>query len=155
MIKVIANWWGDAEGEMEVPSDEFRRASYLKKHYGEVASAYGQVPANNISIEDHREDAPEFKRTYSVTVKRGIRVSVTIYRSFLGTIYRGGELRQPGGRWFLFDPDRIADKIIDPVLLPEVEAAVSAISRIDAQWRQTDPAEYRDNRGQLWRRVDN
>jgi hypothetical protein len=72
-----------------------------------------------ITVKDIRADAPKFARSYTVKLDDRATLRVTI-KSFLGR-YSSGELTQPNGRWVFFDPDRIADKILDPVLLPLVE----------------------------------
>lgn len=103
-----------------------------------------------ISVEEHREDAPAFKRTYSSLISRGIKVSVYFKTSSYGNTWSGGELTQPGGKWILFDPDRIADKIIDPVLLPEVQRFVSACKKADYEFRRSSPSRFVDEKGVTW-----
>lgn len=144
MLKAVANWWGDSDGSVDLPA--------ITQLSSGVPGLRGEVFPATISVKDVREDAPKFKRAYSATVTRGIKVTVTIYNSY-GATYSGGELTQPNGRWILFDPDRIADKIIDPALLPEVESTVRDIKALDRSWRQSQPTSFIDERGTKWIRA--
>jgi hypothetical protein len=76
------------------------------------------------------EEQPRFKREYSAKIIRGIQVKITADRGY-GAVRYNGELTQRDGKWVLFDPDRIADKIIDPVLLPEVTKVVDQMVAAD------------------------
>lgn len=113
------------------------------------------LPAKpTIKIVDKREDPPEFERVYTGYVLRGIKVQLKIYRSGgSGYIYQNGELTQPNGKWVLFSPDRIADQIIDPVLLPEVQRMVSEMQRLDREFRKNPPTFFIDERGTKWSRI--
>lgn len=146
VLKALTEWF---DGEK---SDDFKRRRYMEHHYGEIIPAGEVVPAHDIAIKNHRERRPEFKRTYSTTITRGIVLSVTI-RNGLGGIYESGEMTQPGGKSIRFDPRNIADKIIDPVVLPEATAAAKVILSLDAGYRKAIPSEFTDEGGVRWRRV--
>jgi hypothetical protein len=51
-----------------------------------------------------------------------------------------------------FDPERVADKIIDPVLVAPVEALSAKILALDASWLAEAAKEYTDASGVTWRR---
>lgn len=107
---------------------------------------------NQYAVEVHREDAPKFKRTYS----RRIHERATIYVSARNwmpgwrPVDYSGELRQPNGKWVLFDPESIADKILDRELVPLVEAAVKEIIALDKAFRASKPSEFVDENGTKW-----
>lgn len=111
------------------------------------------VPTTPISIELKPEDVPDFDRVYVTTIMRDIKLQVSIKHSYGDTLYSRGELTQPNGHWVLFEPDRIADKIIDPVLLPEVEEAVRLILEVDRDFRRDLPDHFFDESGQKWVRA--
>jgi hypothetical protein len=104
-----------------------------------------------ITVKDIRADAPKFARSYTVKLDDRATLRVTI-KSFLGR-YSSGELNQPNGRWVFFDPDRIADKILDPVLLPLVERYCKIIRDMDKEFMRGKPNEFTDENGTTWRRV--
>lgn len=107
------------------------------------------VPAGNVKIKEVREDRPSFKREYEVPVDHRV-VKITARSSAgLGRWY-SGELTQPGGRWVLFDPERIADKILDPALVPLVEVACRDILSIDRAFMASRPNSFVDEGGSTW-----
>lgn len=65
-----------------------------------------------------------------------------------------GELTQPNGRWVHFDPERIADKIIDPLLVPLVEKAVRAVFALDKAFMDSRPDRFTDEKDRVWVRQD-
>lgn len=139
MLKAIANWLGDASGEVEIPPPRT----------GDLIQAASTALASPIKIKDIPEDRPDFRREYTATIMRGIRVKVTV-RNGYGETYASGELTQPGGKYILFDPDHIADKIIDPVLLPDVGMVVNDMRQIDKAWRRAKPSFFIDEGGTKW-----
>lgn len=111
------------------------------------------IHPNGITVKDVSPDVPEFKREYQVDID-GRRLKVTI-RNFGGALglYRTGELTQWNGKWILFDPDNVADKIIDPELVPLIEQRCREIDQLDAAFRNSTPSEFTDTGGTTWRRV--
>lgn len=108
--------------------------------------------ASGISIQNIANDVPEFERVY--TARLDDRASITIrMKIFMGSILKSGELTQPNGRWIMFDPDAIADKILDPVLVPLVQKYVNEIYDLDHAFRENETTEYTDNEGHKWRMV--
>lgn len=120
-----------------------------------VAPAASATP--NITIKDKPDDVPEFRRTYIKTLDSRAVIEVDIrerYGSFTGTwLSKSGTLTQPDRRYVWFDPERIADKIIDPLLVPLVEQAVREIFAIDDAWRASKPRTFKDERGTVWTRA--
>lgn len=106
-----------------------------------------------IEIEDVREDRPQFKRVYSGTIINDIRVEITTYT--LGCCKRSivGRMYQPNRSYIFFDPERIADKILDPVLVPEVEKFVSDVFAMDESFIASEPDTYVDDNGDVWKKV--
>lgn len=112
-----------------------------------------QELTNGISIKDVREERPDFRRVYST--KLADRGTATIeIRTFIGNSrYASGELRQNDGRWVLFEPERVADKIIDPVLVPLVEQFAKQVFALDKAFMASDPSEFIDESGATWRKA--
>jgi hypothetical protein len=107
------------------------------------------VTDESMRIENVREDAPAFKRIYKGHLDARCSITVTMKTSY-GSRYKSGELTQPNGRWVLFDPDEVADKILDPVLVPLVQSFCDAAEVQDKAFIQSDPREFSDEHGARW-----
>jgi hypothetical protein len=105
---------------------------------------------SGLNVENIREEPPKFERVYTSRLDARASIKVTIKRSY-GGLYKTGELTQPNGRWVFFDPDAIADKIIDPVLVPLVQKCVDEIYQLDRAYRSPEPGEFFDTRGVHYR----
>lgn len=112
------------------------------------------VPPERISIKitDIPEDAPDFKREYRGALANGIQVRVTAYQWTLGVML-SGELTQKNGRWVLFDPERVADRILDPALVPLVNEFCQEAIRLDKAFRASAPKSFVDEKGFTWTRA--
>lgn len=100
------------------------------------------------------ESAPYFRRIYTTNINR-IKLDVTA-RSWSFQRHRdfSGCLTQPNGNWVLFDPDRIAEKILDPTLVPLIAKAVELAKALDAEFVREGMVEFVDEKGVTWRRTD-
>lgn len=103
-------------------------------------------------------EPPEFRRIYTVKIDYETTLRVTIYyRWWLyqhdPDIESNSELSQKDGKWVSFDKDNIADKILRPELVPEIEKYCSQISEMDATYRASDKNEFTDYRGVTWQKV--
>jgi hypothetical protein len=98
------------------------------------------------------EDVPEFKRCYNVMLPNGIAMQVE-YRTTYGKRNSIGMLRQPGGAYVAFDPDRVADRIFDRELVPLIERRVAEAKALDLAFVASQPKEFIDGLGQTWRLV--
>lgn len=107
----------------------------------------------DVKVENIRARAPEFGRRYVVTLDTRAVMTITAYS--YTTEYRsfGGELRQPDGRRIQFDPHAIADKIIDPLLVPLVERAVKSVLALDGTYVNSHPSSFMDEQGVRWVRA--
>lgn len=103
---------------------------------------------SSVTIKEKRNDRPRFQREYSVSVSLGRRVELS-FDSYLSR-RASGFLYQANGKWLIFDPDRIADQILDPALVPEVEAAVKSIRAMDKAFIDSKPSSYTDEDGVKW-----
>ncbi len=107
---------------------------------------------SGIHVEDIRADVPQFKRVYTAKLDNRASIKIEI-KTFIGNDrYYSGELTQPNGRWILFDPKAIADKILDPVLLPIIKKYTDEIIALDKTYIKSDPNEFMDEKGQKWKR---
>lgn len=104
------------------------------------------------------EDAPSFKRQYVLMLDGGFKLEITMETS--GYSWEPKDERrdssflyQPDHALILFEARKIADRIIDPVLLPRVQAGVDRILALDATWvKSSKLVEYTDKNGTIWRR---
>lgn len=109
---------------------------------------------DGIHIDSVREYVPRFKRVYSARINERATIKIEIYSANgLGRM-KSGELTQPNGRWVLFDPDAIANQILDPILVPLVQRYVDAVYTLDKQFLSSDPGYFTDERGVKWQRVE-
>lgn len=106
---------------------------------------------HGIEIKEHREDRPEFKRTYITTVGDGFRIEVSLRTWAYGRM-DSSMLYQKNGKWISFEVKAVADKIIDRELYPLVQSAVDEILRLDKEYMDSKPSEFTDDTGSIWRR---
>jgi hypothetical protein len=118
--------------------------------FGFGASSDVNTP-DGINIHDTANDVPEFKRVYTIRLDNRATMKITM-KTFLNRIMTSGELTQPNGRWVLFEPERVADKILDPTLVPIIERYVAEIFAIDKPYRAS-VSEFTDDNGTTWRKV--
>jgi hypothetical protein len=109
------------------------------------------VTESGIKITDLKEDCPKFAREYTRRLDDGRSIKVTL-KSYSWTSERSasGELDQSNGRYVLFDPRAIADKILDPVLVPLVQAACDEIEALDRAYMASNRPSFVDERGTKW-----
>jgi uncharacterized glyoxalase superfamily protein PhnB len=106
-----------------------------------------------LQIDDVAENPPEFKRQYNVALTNGFRVQVTLYTTSYGERREYySKVSQPDGRSMLFDVRRVADKIIDPTLLPFVQTAADQILAFDRAFVESRPNRFTDKSGVVWQR---
>lgn len=103
-----------------------------------------------------KEDPPEFERVYEAMVQTSVgRFAVKIRRytsRFSGRTDHYGELRQGSGSYILFDPQNVADKIIDRELYPKVQAVIDRMLEMDRKFVESNPCEFTDSRGVTWQK---
>lgn len=108
-------------------------------------------------IEDcRREQFPRFKRTYKTVIDGRWRLEIEYALNILNGRKREcslGYITQSNGRYIYFEPHRIADKIIDPVLVPLLEDACREIAGLDAEYWANKPDSFIDETGQKWVRA--
>jgi hypothetical protein len=107
----------------------------------------------SMRVEDVRADVPAFKRLYKGQLDARCSITVTARTGYGGTRYKSGELTQPNGKWVLFDPDAVADKILDPALVPLVQAFCDEAAAQDVAFIRNDPSQFIDERGVRWVRT--
>lgn len=105
---------------------------------------------NGISVEAVPADVPEFRRIYSATINQRAGIKITA-ETFFNRRF-DGELIQPDGRWVDFDPNAIAEKILDRELVPLVQSYVDKIKSLDRSYMDSNPSEFIDAHGVKWRR---
>ena len=105
-----------------------------------------------INVKDIREEKPRFKREYETKLDQRAECLVTA-QTFCGHRSFSGQLTQPNGRWVLFDPDRIADKILDSALVPLTEMFCQEVRKLDHLFIKSNPASFTDESGARWERI--
>jgi len=116
------------------------------------ATSASPVDANAIDITDVKNDMPPFKREYRAKIDERCSILITMRSWSFGGRMKDGELDQPGGKWVLFDPDNIAEKILDPILVPKIQRYVDQIYAIDKEFIGNKPASFVDETGTVWER---
>lgn len=109
---------------------------------------------STVTVEARREEPPKFSRTYGAQLDARAHAEVTMRTSSYFGRSGTGMLTQPGGRYVAFDPAAIADRILDPTLVPLVEAFVEHVFALDREFMATHGAEFIDEKGNIWRRLD-
>lgn len=110
--------------------------------------------STDVKISYPREEAPKFKREYKTGLTNGR--SMTIHASSCyysaGRTYTG-ELTQSNGNYIFFDPMRIADKILDPELLPILKQYCKEILTMDREYISSSPSTFVDDKGREWKLI--
>lgn len=110
--------------------------------------------ASGINIEDVRNDIPEFRRVYTAEIAgadRRCTIKIEMRVWSLG-LFKSGELTQHDGRWVTFDPDNIAEKILDRALILSIQERVHEIYSLDKVFRKSKPVQFIDQQGVVWQR---
>lgn len=106
----------------------------------------------SVSISEIPEDPPKFRRDYRK--KLDGRASCTIsMRSSWSRRFSFGELTQPDGRWVMFDPERVAEKILDPSLVPLIEEFTKQVFSLDRDFIKSNPSKFADENGLEWHKI--
>lgn len=113
------------------------------------------VPAApHINIKDIPESIPSFKKEYEGKLSNNAVINLSVRNAYYGKgRYWSGTLTQPNGTWIVFDPERVADKIIDRELVPLINDFVASAFALDADFIKGDPNAFVDERGQVWKRL--
>lgn len=137
--------------------------SLMAQQKGPAKAVAVKAAAPDIRAENQAEDPPEFRRRYfsNVISKPGITMTLDCKTD---RIWEDREctatLRQPdeksvafavGGRYSAYDS--IADKIIDPVIVPEVKRLAAEMHLQDAKYMQANPTEFKTKDGNRWAKV--
>ena len=91
------------------------------------------IPIVDIKVIDEREREFRFERTYTLRLTDYATLVMNIDQSICMSYY--SKLIQPDGRYITFDHKSIAEKILDPVLVPLVEIGVARIIAEDRYYR--------------------
>lgn len=110
--------------------------------------------AAKVTVEARREAIPVFSRTYSARLDDRAHAEITMRTSSYFGRSGHGMLTQPGGKYVSFDPQAIAARILDPALVPLVEAFADHVFALDRQFMAEHGAEFIDEKGHVWRRLD-
>lgn len=105
----------------------------------------------DISARQEPEDEPKFERIYTVRLPRSCSMKIRM-KTFFGR-HAYGELTQANGNCVWFEPERIADRILDRELVPVIERYVREIFAMDRAFMANKPKEFIDEKGQRWIRA--
>ncbi len=109
------------------------------------------LPASVIKTDP--EDCPAFIRHYYCPLTALVSLEIDARTSYDGTRRYSGWLRQFNGKLVLFDPQAIAERIIDRELLPLLETICPPIIMADRQFINSEPGEFHDRNGVRWIRA--
>ncbi len=119
-----------------------------------VAEEPRHIPAApHINITDVPEGTPDFKKKYSGKLSNNAKIELDVRSSDYFGRYWSGTLTQPNRNWVMFDPDKIADKILDPALVPLIEEFVKAAKQLDKEFVDSKPDTFVDEKGKIWKRI--
>lgn len=111
----------------------------------------------NVVITNGKMDAgPEFERIYTATLPGDRTLEIRLHTNYHYGWHtpqrenRFSKLIQSNGYYILFDPRRVADKVIDPSITPAVEDLSARILATDAAWWADKPKEFTDAGGTTW-----
>ena len=123
-----------------------------------IVSVSGNLPVRDVphldSILDIQSSVPQFRREYRAKIND--RASIIVWARSSWSKYRGherykyGQLVQPDGKYILFDPNAIAEKILDPILVPKIQLSVELIFAIDREFISGNPDSFIDESGTVW-----
>lgn len=102
-----------------------------------------------VKITDVPGDMPQFKRNYVAKVTDDVTITITMKTYSYGR-QCAGELRQSDDKYVWFDPERVADRILDHALVPLVEARIKTIFALDAEFMSSNPCQFTDEKGTKW-----
>ena len=108
------------------------------------------ITETGIEIQSVNEDRPEFKRVYIAHLNNEVTIKVEMYTPSFGGRYNSGELTQRNGNWVLFDPYKVAEKILDPILVPIIQKYVDEIFARDRDFVKSNPNQFYDQNGDRW-----
>jgi hypothetical protein len=111
-------------------------------------------PSPSMSAKSEKEQSPAFRRLYTARLGNiKLEISARSYSYGHERLFDGC-LTQPNGNRIFFDPRRIADKILDPALVPLIADAVNVARSLDAEFVRAGRVEFVDDKGVTWRRGD-
>jgi hypothetical protein len=138
----LASWWRRNMSMVDPP---------LSRSFGESQPTQQREVARSapdIAVKNVREDRPKFGRAYSARLDERA-VCTVVAKNFCGRSFYG-ELRQPNGNSMWFDPDRVADRVLDPTLVPLVERFLKEVKRLDQEFMDSRPSLFVDEVGTTW-----
>lgn len=106
---------------------------------------------DGMKIENAREKLAEWRRYYSGHLDNRCKVEIEAC-TFMNSRRFRGTLTQPNGNEIAFDPARIADKIIDPLLVPLVRAFCDKMFAADRAYIKGSLDRFIDENGIRWSR---
>lgn len=112
------------------------------------------VTKPEIKIVDVLENEPSFRKCYSGTLSNNARIELEAQKGFSWKprIW-SGILAQPNGNRIYFDPSNIAEKIIDPQLVPLIQNFVQAAFELDQQFMESPRDTFVDKNNHVWKRI--
>jgi hypothetical protein len=106
----------------------------------------------DLFIEDVVADRPRFERIYKAWLDPEGRLVKVTAKTLFNERWFDGELDQADGKYIIFKVEAVADKILDPTLVPLVQAKVDEILRMDAAFIGSNPKDFTDEDGIKWTR---
>lgn len=124
----------------------------IRKRRPELAVPPAEQAATAI-IKVEAEDCPAFFRHYLLPLPRNMRLEIDA-KTIHGNRRYTGWLWQWDGKVVGFDPQSVADRILDRDLVPVLEKVCPVIIAADQLFLNSpDSSQYTDKTGQRWMRV--
>lgn len=105
---------------------------------------------DGVVVKDIPQDPPAFEREYSEQITPDVAVIVKMKTYAFGRSDLYAELKQADGKYVFFSIHRVAEKIIQPELVPLVERSVQKILAMDRAYMETPTREFTDTNGTRW-----
>jgi len=117
-----------------------------------MLSATMGAQAQSVSVREVPAAPPEFGRIYTKKLDARATMALKAWTSsYSGRLY-AGTLTQPNGAWVIFEPDNVAERILDPTLVPLVKKAVAEAVSMDKAFIASKPRSFKDEKGVVWSR---
>lgn len=111
------------------------------------------------TVTNRNEEVPKFNRVYKIPLISKPGLTMTVESRYLYGGYAGDKiyyfittLSQSDGSSIIFDPEKVADKVIDKTIIPEIIRIFQDIQQIDKEYRASRPPSFVDEEGITWNR---
>jgi len=113
-------------------------------------------PLPEVTVVDSRDQhCPEMKRTYKAPLSNGRSMEIEFRTTYWNSGRRDTSamiFQADRSKYLFFRTEAVADEILDPELVPQVQKYLLEMFRLDQEFLNSDPKEYTDSKGIKWTR---